>query len=62
MKTAADQAPGPQSSLFERAMDGIHRGIVSVDKFINKVIPEEFNPFYYLERIDRPLLKSERSN
>ena len=42
------QAPGPSSRGYLRGLDAIHRGIVSVDKVINRVIPEEFNPFYYL--------------
>lgn len=43
-----EQAPGPASRGFDRALDGIHRGIITLDKAINRVIPEEFNPFYYL--------------
>ncbi|HEX2864983.1 MAG TPA: cytochrome b N-terminal domain-containing protein [Deinococcales bacterium] len=42
------QAPGPASPGFLKGLDAIHRGIVTVDKGINRVIPEEFNPFYYL--------------
>ncbi len=44
----ADQAPTSKSKGFDKVLDGVHQGIVSVDKLINKVIPEEFNPFYYL--------------
>jgi quinol-cytochrome oxidoreductase complex cytochrome b subunit len=51
----ADQAPGPSSGAFERTIDSIHRGIVTVDRFINRVIPEEFNPFYYLGGITNVL-------
>ncbi len=51
----ADQAPGPNAKGFDRVLDGIHRGIVSVDKIINRVIPEEFNPFYYLGGITNVL-------
>jgi quinol-cytochrome oxidoreductase complex cytochrome b subunit len=51
----ADQAPTSSSKGFDRVLDGIHRGIVTVDKAINKVIPEEFNPFYYLGGITNVL-------
>ena len=51
----ADQAPTSKSGGFDKLLDGIHRGVVSVDKAINKVIPEEFNPFYYLGGITNVL-------
>ncbi len=47
-RPSGDQAPGPNATGYDRVLDAIHRGIVSVDKLINRVIPEEFNPFYYL--------------
>ncbi len=45
---SADQAPTSKSGGFDKFLDGVHRVIVGVDRAINRVIPEEFNPFYYL--------------
>jgi quinol-cytochrome oxidoreductase complex cytochrome b subunit len=47
-KYGADQAPTSRDKGFDRVLDGIHRGVVAIDRAINRVIPEEFNPFYYL--------------
>jgi quinol-cytochrome oxidoreductase complex cytochrome b subunit len=52
---SADQAPTSRDKGYDRALDGIHQGIATVDKFINRVIPEEFNPFYYLGGITNVL-------
>jgi quinol-cytochrome oxidoreductase complex cytochrome b subunit len=43
-----DQAPTSRDKGFDKVLDGIHRGVVAIDRGINRVIPEEFNPFYYL--------------
>jgi ferredoxin len=43
-----EQAPRPGQGGFDGLLDIIHRLVVRVDQGINKVIPEEFNPFYYL--------------
>ncbi len=43
-----DQAPTSRDKGFDKLLDGIHRGVVAIDRGINRVIPEEFNPFYYL--------------
>jgi quinol-cytochrome oxidoreductase complex cytochrome b subunit len=43
-----DQAPTSRDKGFDKVLDGIHRGVVAIDRAINRVIPEEFNPFYYL--------------
>jgi quinol-cytochrome oxidoreductase complex cytochrome b subunit len=43
-----DQAPTSRDKGFDKVLDGIHRGVVAIDRSINRVIPEEFNPFYYL--------------
>ena len=55
--TTADpnQAPSPSSRGWDAALDRIHRGLISVDRAINRVIPEEFNPFYYLGGITNVL-------
>ncbi|MEY4531163.1 MAG: cytochrome b6, partial [Deinococcota bacterium] len=52
---SADQAPTSRDKGFDAGLDGIHKGIVNIDKAINKVIPEEFNPFYYLGGITNVL-------
>jgi quinol-cytochrome oxidoreductase complex cytochrome b subunit len=52
---SADQAPTSRDKGFDAGLDSIHKGVVAVDKAINKVIPEEFNPFYYLGGITNVL-------
>lgn len=34
--------------LLGRLIDRVHQAIVTFDKFLNRLIPQEFNPFYYL--------------
>ncbi len=54
-KYGADQAPTSRDKGFDKVLDGIHRGVVAIDRAINRVIPEEFNPFYYLGGITNVL-------
>ncbi len=52
---SADQAPSVGEKSFDKLLDAPHQLIVTIDKAINKVIPEEFNPFYYLGGITNVL-------
>jgi ferredoxin len=55
---SADQAPSVDDSRWswDKILDTFfHQPIVAVDKAINRVIPEEFNPFYYLGGITNVL-------
>jgi quinol-cytochrome oxidoreductase complex cytochrome b subunit len=55
---SADQAPsvGDSRWSWDKILDTFfHQPIVAVDKAINRVIPEEFNPFYYLGGITNVL-------
>jgi quinol-cytochrome oxidoreductase complex cytochrome b subunit len=52
---SADQAPSVGEKSFDKLLDAPHQLIVTIDKAINRVIPEEFNPFYYLGGITNVL-------
>ena len=50
-----NQAPSTGSKGWDAILDRAHQGLITVDKAINRVIPEEFNPFYYLGGITNVL-------